>query len=426
MAASKNRCSFCGDIVDLAAPTVRRPKLLIRLATGSLAILLTSCTAIKAPKTLFVTFGARQDSFESETEQSRIFLNTYTEAFQGSNPDTRVVFISYPNSKFFNQLTGDDRLNLGPDLIITYPNLATELINRNLTTEIPNKKYLDSLYSQRVQSRAKTTNGYTFAPWIIDTQIACFDKTKIETSPKTTEDLEALSASGKTIGLASDPFELVWTAGTQGAIAELSSLGKTTRRGKTYPAIQKWLQWLQQAALYQNISFHKDSRELATKLKDKELDWVTCWGGQLGELKQAMGNRLGVAALPNGAMSKALPAFSIFGFSLGKNSSTTQQKMAMKFIRTSINPVAQRKLQLDNIGWLAANKNVSIPPESSKELAALNSSFNEQSASYSKEWPGLLRYGQKNPQLGRTLEDLINGYLDVNDAVKMISKPQTE
>ena len=90
------------------------------------------------------------------------------------------------------------------------------------------------------------------------------------------------------------------------------------------------------------------------------------------------------------------------------------------------NPVAQRKLQLDNIGWLAANKNVSIPPESSKELAALNSSFNEQSASYSKEWPGLLRYGHKNPQLGRTLEDLINGYLDVNDAVKMISKPQTE
>jgi len=396
------------------------------MAAGSLAILLSSCSAIKAPKTLFITYGAQREFYESDTEQTRIFLNTYTEAFQNSNPDTRVVFISYPSNKFFNQLTGDDRLNLGPDLIITFSNPATELIDRNLTTEIPNKKYLDSLYNQRIQSRARTTNGYTFAPWIISTQIACFDKTKIETFPKTTEDLEALSASGKKIGLASNPFELIWTAGTQGAIAELSSLGKTTRRGQTYPAIRKWLQWLQQAALYQNISFHKSYRELATKFKDKELDWVTCWGSQLRELKQAMGNRLGVAPLPNGAMSKALPAFEFFGFSLGRNSSPNQRKMAMKFIRTSVNPVAQRKLQLDNIGWLAANKNVSIPPESSKELAALNSSFNEQSASYSREWPELLRYGQKNPQLGRTLEDLINGYLDVNEAVKMITTPHTK
>ena len=396
------------------------------MAAGSLAILLSSCSAIKAPKTLFITYGAQREFYESDTEQTRIFLNTYNEAFQNSNPDTRVVFISYPSNKFFNQLTGDDRLNLGPDLIITFSNPATELIDRNLTTEIPNKKYLDSLYNQRIQSRARTTNGYTFAPWIISTQIACFDKTKIETFPKTTEDLEALSASGKKIGLASNPFELIWTAGTQGAIAELSSLGKTTRRGQTYPAIRKWLQWLQQAALYQNISFHKSYRELATKFKDKELDWVTCWGSQLRELKQAMGNRLGVAPLPNGAMSKALPAFEFFGFSLGRNSSPNQRKMAMKFIRTSVNPVAQRKLQLDNIGWLAANKHVSIPPESSKELAALNSSFNEQSASYSREWPELLRYGQKNPQLGRTLEDLINGYLDVNEAVKMITTPHTK
>ena len=259
-----------------------------------------------------------QEFYESEGEQTRLFLNTYTEAFQDSNPDTRVVFISYPNSKFFNQLTGDDRLNLGPDLIITYPNLATELIDRNLTTEIPNKKYLDSLYSQRIQSRAKTTNGYTFAPWIISTQIACFDKTKIETSPKTTEDLEALSASGKKIGLASNPFELIWTAGTQGAIAELSSLGKTTRRGQTYPAIRKWLQWLQQAALYQNISFHKDYRELVTKLKDKELDWVTCWGGQLGKLKQAMGNRLGVAHSPMEPCQKRFQLLAFLDFLSGE------------------------------------------------------------------------------------------------------------
>ena len=93
------------------------------------------------------------------------------------------------------------------------------------------------------------------------------------------KELEALSASGKKIGLDSNSFGLIWTAGTQGAIPELSSLGSTGTGKPTYPAIKKWLQWLQKAALYKNISFHEDARELGTKLKKKELNWVTCWGG---------------------------------------------------------------------------------------------------------------------------------------------------
>ena len=125
-------------------------------------------------------------------------------------------------------------------------------------------------------------------------------------------------------------------------MSELSSLGSEVTARPSYPSIQKWLQWLQRAALYQNISFHKEARELAKKLKENELNWVTCWGSQLRELKQAMGNRLGVAALPNGPTSKASPYVFIYGFSLGRNSSPTQRRMAMKFIRTNVNPIAQK------------------------------------------------------------------------------------
>ena len=90
----------------------------------------------------------------------------------------------------------------------------------------------------------------------------------------------------------------------------------TSRR--PYPGIKAWLEWLQTAALYQNISFHKDSRELGTKLKNNELDWVTCQGSQVEDLKRAMGDNLGVGALPNGTNSRAFPFFRIYGFSLGK------------------------------------------------------------------------------------------------------------
>ena len=405
---------------------MRWPKTFNKVAAGSLAILLSGCTAIKAPKTLFITFGAPQESFESDTKQIRSFLNTYTEAFQRSNPDTRIVFISYPNKQFFKQIEGDSKLNLGPDLIITENYSAGEFLRRNLTTTLPKQNYFDSIYSPRIQSEAKTTSGYTFAPWLIDTQIACFNKSKIDTPPTTIEELEELSASGKKIGLSSNSFELIWTAGTQGAISEFSSLGSTKTNRQTYPAIQTWLQWLQRAALYQNISFHKDQREMTTKLKKNELDWITCWGGALKDLQTTMKHNLGVAALPNGAGTKAFPGFISYGFALGKNSSQTQREMAIKFIKTDVNNIAQRKLQLDNIGFLAANKNVSISPESSRVLAALHTSFNEQSKSYQKQLPGWQRYSEKNPQLEQNLQDLINGYLNIEEALKMITNQPTE
>ena len=397
-----------------------------RVAAGSLAILLTSCTNIKAPKTLFITFGADKKSFKNDTTQIRSFLNKNTEAFQRSNPDTKIVFITYQSNRFLNQIARDSDLNLGPDLVITEQFTTPELLARNLITTLPDQQYFNEIYSPRIQSKAKTHQGYTFAPWLIDTQIACFNNTEIEKSPGTIKELEALSASGKKIGLASNYGELIWTAGTQGAVSELSSLGRANSTDQPYAAVQKWLQWLQTAALYQNISFHDDSRALSARLKKNELDWVTCWGNQLEDLKTTMGNSLGVAALPNGTTSKALPVFKIYGFALGKNSSQTQRTMAMKFIKTNVNDIAERKIQLDDIGYLAANKNVSIPPESSKKLATLNISFNEQSKSYLEEWPGLEQYFKQNPQLGKTIGDLIDGYLGVNEALKTITTTPME
>ena len=137
-----------------------------------------------------------------------------------------------------------------------------------------------------------------------------------------------------------------------------------------------------------------------------------------------MGASLSVAALPNGATSNAFPVPNIFSFSLGKNSSRTQRAMAMKFIKTAVNNIAQRRIQLDDVGYLAANKNVSIPPESSRRLSALNISFNEQSESYAEEQPGLERYVSQNPQFGRALGNLIDGYLNVSEALKLITTPQ--
>ena len=423
-------------IVDLATLAVHWLKIFNTVAAGSLTILLTSCTNLAAPKTLFVTFGASEENFKDDSEQIRAVLNKYTEAFQRLNPDTNVVWINYKANRILEQITKDSALNLGPDVVIAQQYFADQLLAKDLTTTLPDQQYLDDIYGSQIQSIAKTTNEYAYAPWLVSAQIACFNNTTIKTSPDTIKGLEKLSASGKKIGLSSNLYDLIWTAGSHGAVVELSSIGDKTATTQTYPATQRWLQWLQKAALYQNIYFHENSRELSNKLKSKELDWITCRGDQLRDLKKSLGNSLGVAALPNGTASKAFPTQIIYGFSLGKNSSPNQQTMAIKLIKTAVNAIAQRKIVLGNSGFLAANQNVAIPPQSSKILVALNTSFNEQSKHYSKELPGVVRWflpeqansenhGKRYRQLRRTLTELTDGYLDINEALKIITTTQT-
>ena len=420
-------------MVNLAAPAVRMLKIFNRVAAGSLAILLSSCTSLKAPKTLFITFEIEEDNFRAGKIQIQSLVNKYTESFQRSNPDVNVVYINYKSKNFFSQIAKDSNLNLGPDLVITDQFGAAELLDRGLITTLPNQKNLDSITSQRIQSVAKRNGEYMFAPWVIFTQIACFNKTKIKNPPNTIQELEELSAGGRRIGLGSHPYDIIWTAGTQGAIAELSTLGRAITTNQAYPGIQAWLQWLERAALYQNISFHQKSKELNKKLKNNELDWITCWGGpDLEDLKKTMGNNLGVAALPNGSSSKAFPTQIFLGFSLGKDSSPSQRTLALNFIQANVNTVAQRKIQLGDLGLLAANKDVSILPENSKTLAAINTSFNEQASVYTRGMPGIMRWLGLDPQgskdewkrfmqISFALRDLTNGSLSVEEAFKTIT-----
>ena len=407
-------------------------KIIKWLAAGSMTILLTGCSNLKAQKTLFITFSVGQRDFKVEQARVRSVLDKYTESFQRSNPEIRIVYITYTSSKFIDQIEKDSYLNLGPDLVVTNQYAASELLARNLTEKLPGKKYFNAIYSTRIQSTVKENNQYTFAPWLLNTQIACFNNKLVKESPDTIQELEELSASGKKIGLSSELYELIWTAGAKGAIPEISSLGDETTSDPTYPAIRQWMKWLQQAALYQNIYFLENSRDLSKKLTNGELDWVTCWGGQLEDLKKKMGSNLGVAALPDSATSRAFPTSEIYGFALGKNSSQAQREMAMKFIKTNVNTIAQRKLQLDDVGFLAANQNVSIPPQSSKKLAAINTSFNDQSNLYSKEWPGVVRWllpeeddleksMQRYSELSSALTELTDGYLSINEAIKKIT-----
>ena len=211
---------------------VRWLKTFNTVAAGSLTILLTSCAAIKAPKTLFITLSSSEENFENESVESRRTLDRYFEKFKSLNPDINLVYINYKSRNFYGQIARDNTLDLGPDLVIVDQYSSKELLARNLTTTLSRKQDFDSIYRPPIQADAKKNNEYTFAPFAISTQIACFNTTSIKKPPSTIDELTKISANGKKIGLSSEPYDLIWSAGTQGAISEFSSIGRqsaTTR-----------------------------------------------------------------------------------------------------------------------------------------------------------------------------------------------------
>ena len=415
-------------------PSALMPEILSRVSVGLLTISLFGCSGAKAPKTLFITYGIDESNFKDDQPQIQKFFDKNIKAFQRSNPETHLVYITYPSSEITKQISKDSDLNLGPDIVVTDVSLAGNLLNDDLTTILPDKEFFNSIYDPYIQSYSKINGEYSFAPWIRTSQIACFNNTKIKKSPSTIQELENLSASGHKIGLSSTLTELLWTAGANGALEELSIVGKQIKTDQSYPAIKEWLGWLRKAALYQNILFFENSRSLAKDLQNNKLDWIPCWGSQLDELKNTMGSTLSVAALPDGSKSKASPPMLLYGFALGKNSSQSQRESALKFIKTNVNTIAQRKFQLSDQGFFAVNINVSIPPNSSQKINALNTAFNEQNRSYLNTWDGVLlwlgfRRGQAEQennairylQLQKALTELTNGYLNINETTKIIT-----
>lgn len=231
-----------------------------------------------------------------------------------------------------------------------------------------------------------------------------------------------MGGQGVRIGLSTNPVVILWTAGFLGAIRQLSSLPEKVSLDHEYLEIKHWLQWLRQAAYSQFITFKSNQIVLQDLLISNKLDWISCHSNQFDKLREKMGDKLGVTTLPNSREFKAFTWPNLYFIYLGSDSSSSQRAMAIEYIKSNTNPIAQRELMLSKLDFLPANKNVSIPIQSANILRALNISYREQTFSYSAEWPGILRYiFPRYSSVNRVMIGLTDGNLTVEQFMKILT-----
>ena len=376
--------------------------------------LVSSCGRIRdeMPVLLYLAIAIDKDANIDTSTQAdfRRRVALIADDYRKIHPHVQVQFELYEHSKLLRELKRRDASDLGPDLIITDTLQAHQLFAAGLTEAIPlpEAKRLDTETS--LWERVTLSNGEIVAqPIVIFPQIACFNKTAIHPAPATLRALQQTGAAGARIGLPVKFAELLWTAGSLGALPSLARAGDgETLSTQNIQSIQDWLQWLEDASAQNKITFFKDQGQLENLLKEEELDWVTCNANSLPRLREALGDKLAVSALPDGPGGAASPVNDVRVLALGSNSSPRQRAVAINLTEYVTNAMIQRNLSLRSLAFLPVNPNVDVSDQNSTTLTTLVASKNA-ATQHEEDLAGLVHQVDLSSKVTPTLVPMIFG-----------------
>ena len=305
------------------------------------------------------------------------------ESFQALQPAVRLQVLVLPEDRLLREVQRRSHSGLAPDLLLVNSDAANQLHRQGLTepwaVPSPETDQLDPA----VIARVRFAPGEVFGlPQSLQPQLACFDRARLERSPATLQELLRASSEGKRFGLTVDLLNLAWTLGALGALDSTADVlaGKPVTP-LTRSRIAGWLLWLRSADLQQRITLTPSRRDLIRRFQAGEIDWITCRSSDITRLREALGNRLGLAPLPDGPAGPASPISRLRVLALGRDSSPAQRRAARALAAFAVNPQMQRALTLRTQELLPVNRNVPVPVESFQDLAALVAAQRQSEAS---------------------------------------------
>ena len=289
------------------------------------------------------------------------------------HPNTRFQVSLYPEKQLAWAIQHRNRAGLGPDLLLLNGDTAVRLLKAGVIAPYPQTGVDLNQFDPQVLNRLRTPSGdLAGLPFLVQTQLACFNRRRLPAAPATLEQLLDTSAKGYPVGLTMEAYNLFWTVGSLGAVDAIDTAAAGRQpSGAQQQAIERWLTWLQNANSQQRVTFYASQSSAEAEFQAGRLDWFTCRSASIPRLRKALGDGLGVAPLPRGEGGNASPINKLRVLALGTNASRSSRERALAFSRFSVNPLSQRSLTLGSQEVLPANRFVGVPVSSSAVLSAM-------------------------------------------------------
>ena len=325
----------------------------------ALAAFSAGCTSWKPPVVIKVvrTIDNSETISSSDYERLREITEGAIDQIKSVDPTIRPQLTLSTQKNFVDEIDDQTRSGFGPDLLITDSDTALELYKRKLVDPIElspeDRADTPSFLFDLVTAKDGQLVGRPVNQFV---QLACFNKERLSSAPKTLEEMEQNSEDNN-FGMALQLKDLFWSAEAFDAgDAMEAALSKLPPDAERQANVTKWLQWLENASYQQNIRFLNNQRSLREALKAGELDWITCWSSSLRELREGMQDKLALAPLPKGPSTKLKAATKLQVWALGRNSSPAQREKALVMIDFITKPWAQKTYALAGRSSLPVNR----------------------------------------------------------------------
>ena len=357
-----------------SAPTTR-PKRLRGLLLSLFGSLTLAGCGSTLPSVLYISLGTNADqTIDAQLlEDIRDRLSILETGYQQLEPSVRFQISLYPESKIDGAMSRRTTAALGPDLLLVNGDTAIRLYKAGLVDPFPITAEERRRFNPKDLNRlAVPGGGLAGLPLLEHTQVACFNRDRLEEPPKSLDQLLQISASGRPMGLSVDLDNVLWTAGSLGAIPGINRAADgRAPNGEQMQAIVRWLAWLQNASAQQRITFFANQTSTLDAFAAGRLDWIPCQSVSVPRLRKQLGQALGVSSLPSGDGGEPSPLNRLRVLALGHSSSPHGRREALAFSRFGTNPLTQRNLTLGSQTVLPANRFVKVPVQSSKTLEAM-------------------------------------------------------
>jgi len=290
------------------------------------------------------TLPANEVVTGEESARDRKLLRDFQTNLRAVIPGLRIQPSLYSATSVQAELQRQTNSGLGPDLVISDAQTIQALFAARLLDPVPLTPEQRQAIPAELLTRGSTSDGtITGLPVSQYIQLACYDKRKLKSAPKTLRELAQQSSEGNIFGLTQNFENLYWSVGSYGAgKALISSLRGETPTTQDVNQLVQWLTWLRAASFQQNVLFMNDQATLRQQLIKGNLHWISCWSTQLPQLREALKDNLGVGLLPAGPAGKATPVSRLQVWGLGRNSSHQQRLKSEELMQFIVLPWAQK------------------------------------------------------------------------------------
>jgi len=137
-------------------------------------------------------------------------LGSLEAGYRQLHPNTRFQVSLYPEQQLAWAIQRRNRAGLGPDLLLLNGDMAVQLLEAGVIAPFPRTDVDLNPFDPQVLDRLRSSSGELAGlPLLVQTQLACFNRRRLDAAPTTLQQLLDTSANGHPVGLSMEAHNLL-------------------------------------------------------------------------------------------------------------------------------------------------------------------------------------------------------------------------